>query len=82
MDVNAGGFQTGKADMEKFRVIVWCNSCRDDEDGCFAGGYELIGSNFTTRRDAERAGAEYCGDHQYGFRVEQLEVELDELLVA
>ena len=32
--------------MEKFRVVVWCNSCRDDEDGCFGGSADVIGSAF------------------------------------
>ena len=32
--------------MEKFRVLVWCNSCRNDEDGCFGGSAEVIGSAF------------------------------------
>lgn len=73
----AGGLSTGKANMEKFRVIVWCDACRGDEEGCFGGGYELIGSSYETREDAERAGTEYCGALPYSYRVEQLADEVE-----
>jgi hypothetical protein len=57
--------------MDKFRVIVWCESCRDDEEGCFGGSAEVIGSAFESWEDAERAGAHYCSDLPYRYRIEQ-----------
>ena len=32
--------------MEKFKVVVWCESCQDDEEGCFGGSAEVIGEAF------------------------------------
>ena len=57
--------------MEKFRVVVWCNSCRNDEDGCFSGSAEVIGSAFKSWEDAAKAGAEYCVELPYRYRIEQ-----------
>jgi hypothetical protein len=61
--------------MEKFRVLVWCESCRDDDEGCFGGESEVIGSDFSNRDDAERAGMEYCASLPYRYRVEETESE-------
>ncbi|MGA6942878.1 MAG: hypothetical protein WBZ27_12840 [Pseudolabrys sp.] len=57
--------------MEKFRVLVWCDSCRNDEDGCFGGSAEVIGSAFESWEDAAKAGAEYCVELPYRYRIEQ-----------
>lgn len=57
--------------MGKFRVLVWCDVCCDDAEGCFGGGREFIGSAFETRADAEKAGAEYCCSLPYSFIVEE-----------
>ena len=57
--------------MEKFRVVVWCDSCRNDEDGCFSGSAEVIGSAFESCEDAAKAGAEYCVELPYRYRIEQ-----------
>ena len=53
--------------MEKFRVVVWCDSCRNDEDGCFGGSAEVIGSAFESWEDAAKAGAEYCAELPIGI---------------
>jgi hypothetical protein len=50
--------------MEKFRVLVWRGSCRDEEE-------EVIGDAFQSWEDAANAGAEYCGQLPYRYRVEQ-----------
>lgn len=57
--------------MDKFRVIVWCKSCRGDDEGCFGGSDEVIGAAFKSWEDAEKAGAHYCSDLPYRYRVEQ-----------
>jgi len=57
--------------MEKFRVLVWCDSCRGDEEGCFGGSAEVIGDAFQSWEDAANAGAEYCGGLPYRYRIEQ-----------
>ena len=71
MSIVLGGFLTGKATMEKFRVLVWCESCREDDEGCFGGGVEVIARDLSNRDDAERAGAEYCASLPYHYRVEE-----------
>jgi hypothetical protein len=55
--------------MEKFRVLVY--SCRQDEEGCFADSAEVIGSAFESWEDAAKAGAEYCAEPPYWYRIEQ-----------
>jgi hypothetical protein len=57
--------------MDKFRVIVWCESCRGDDEGCFGGSAEVIGAAFPSWDDAQRAGAHYCSDLPYRYRIEQ-----------
>ncbi len=57
--------------MQKFKVVVWCDHCRNDAVGCFSGGTEVIGSAFESREDAQRAATEYCGHLPYGYRVEE-----------
>ena len=40
--------------MEKFKVVVWCDSCRgDDEEGCFGGSEEVIGEAFASWDEEE-----------------------------
>jgi hypothetical protein len=60
--------------MEKFRVVVWCESCRGDDEGCFGGSAEVIGAAFPSWEDAQKAGAHYCSDLPYQYRVEQGEL--------
>ena len=60
--------------MDKFQVVVWCESCRGDDEGCFGGASEVIGEAFETREQAEKAGAHYCFDLPYHYRVEQAEM--------
>lgn len=55
--------------MEKFRVVVWCESCRGDDEGCFGGGNEVIDGAFESQEDAERAGVHYCSDLPYQYRI-------------
>jgi hypothetical protein len=57
--------------MRKYKVVVWCDQCRNDAEGCFGGVTETIGSAFESWDDAEKAGAEYCGQLPYGYRVEE-----------
>ena len=58
--------------MEKFKVVVWCDSCRgDDEEGCFGGSAEVIGEAFESWETAAKAGAQYCGELPYRYRIEQ-----------
>ena len=56
--------------MEKFKVVVWCDLCRgDDEEGCFGGSEEVIGEAFESwdasllrlrdRREAFSVGCSY-----------------------
>ena len=56
--------------MEKFRVLVWCESGQD-YDRCFGGSAEIIGAAFQSREDAAKAGAEYCAGLPYRYRIEQ-----------
>jgi len=56
--------------MEKFRVLVWCESGQD-YDSCFGGSTEVIGAAFQSREDAEKAGEEYCAGLPYRYRIEQ-----------
>jgi hypothetical protein len=57
--------------MGRFQVVVWCEACRGDDEGCFGGTSEVIGEAFDTREDADRAGAHYCTDLPYQYRVQQ-----------
>ena len=57
--------------MEKFKVVVWCDSCRGDDEGCFGGSAEVIGEAFQSWEDAAKAGAEYCAELPYRYRIEQ-----------
>jgi hypothetical protein len=57
--------------MRRFKVVVWCDNCQNDVEGCFSGGTETIGSAFETWDDAQRAAAEYCGNMPYSYRVEE-----------
>ncbi|MGB8605760.1 hypothetical protein [Bradyrhizobium sp.] len=57
--------------MEKFKVVVWCESCQDDEEGCFGGSAEVIGEAFESWEAAAKAGAQYCGELPYRYRIEQ-----------
>lgn len=57
--------------MAKFKVVVWCDHCLHDVEGCFGGGVETIGRSFESWDDAQKAAAEYCGHFPYGYRVEQ-----------
>jgi hypothetical protein len=66
-----GFFSLGEANMRKFKVVVWCDHCQNDAEGCFAGGTETIGSSFETWDDARKAAEEYCGHFPYGYRVEE-----------
>ncbi len=59
--------------MDKFRVVVWCESCRGDDEGCFGGSSEVIGTAFESLEAAEKAGAHYCSDLPYRYRIEQTE---------
>jgi hypothetical protein len=56
--------------MSKFRVVVWCDSCQGDDEGCFGGKHHVIGDDFGSRDDAEQAGAHYCTDLPYHYRIE------------
>ncbi|WP_024275415.1 hypothetical protein [Hyphomicrobium sp. 802] len=60
--------------MDKYRVVVWCESCRGDDEGCFGGSSEVIGAQFETWEEAEKAGAHYCFDLPYRYRVEQADM--------
>jgi hypothetical protein len=62
--------------MSKFRVVVWCDSCQGDDEGCFGGKHHTIGGDFDTREDAEQAGAHYCTDLPYHYRVEDDRIAL------
>jgi hypothetical protein len=65
------GFSQRRSDMAKFRVVVWCDHCRNDSEGCFSGSAETIGSSFETWDDAQKAATEYCGHHPYSYRVQE-----------
>jgi hypothetical protein len=50
----------------------WCDSCRGDvEEGCFGGSAEVIGEAFESWEAAAKAGAQYCGELPYRYRIEQ-----------
>ncbi len=71
--------------MDKFRVVVWCESCRGDDDGCFGGSAEVIGAAFESWDDAEKAGAHYCSDLPYRIvssRTIRIEKSGDALQIA
>ncbi|MBS0269664.1 MAG: hypothetical protein JSS54_11875 [Proteobacteria bacterium] len=55
--------------MEKFRVVVWCESCRGDDEGCFGGGNEVIQGAFESFEAAEQAGQHYCAGLPYQYRI-------------
>ena len=57
--------------MRKYKVVVWCEVCGLNHEGCFGGGTETIGSSYETWEDAHKAATEYCGDHPYSYRVEE-----------
>ncbi len=57
--------------MRKFKVVVWCDHCGSDAEGCFGGSTETIGSSYESWEDAQKAAAEYCCDHPYSYRVEE-----------
>jgi hypothetical protein len=61
----------GEVGLMAFRVRVWCNACRDDDEGCFGGGSAILDGYFETRDEAHKAAAEYCGNLPYGYRIEQ-----------
>lgn len=71
MGATPGAFLLGEANMRKFKVVVWCDNCRYDAEGCFNGSTEVIGSAFETWEDAQKAAAEYCCDLPYSYRVEE-----------
>lgn len=53
--------------MDKYRVIVWRESCQADDE-C---DMEVIGEGFRSWEDAARAGLQYCGELPYRYRIEQ-----------
>ena len=55
--------------MENFRVVVWCQSCRGDDEGCFGGGNGLIDGAFESWEDADKAGVHYCAQLPYQYRI-------------
>ena len=57
--------------MSKFKVVVWCDHCLNDVEGCFGGATETIGSAFETWDAAQKAAEEYCGHLPYSYRVEE-----------
>lgn len=59
--------------MDRFRVVVWCEACRGDDEGCFGGAAEVIGAAFESREEAEKAGAHFCSDMPYRYRVEPVD---------
>lgn len=61
----------GRSHMAKYKVVVWCDHCRNDAEGCFGGATEVIGSSYETWEDAQKAAEEYCGHRPYGYRVEE-----------
>lgn len=63
----------GEVGVMAFRVRVWCNACRDDEEGCFGGGSAILDGYFETREEAHSAAVEYCGNLPYGYRIEESE---------
>ncbi len=63
------GLSEGKV-MGKFQVVVWCEACQGDEEGCFGGAVQVLPGVFGSREDAEKAGAHYCADLPYRYRVE------------
>jgi hypothetical protein len=57
--------------MSKYRLVVWCASCRNDDGGCFGGGSEIIGAAFESWEDAAKAGEQYCDGLPYLYCIEQ-----------
>lgn len=55
--------------MERFRVVVWCQSCNGDEEGCFGGGTGLLDGAFESWEDADKAGVRYCAKLPYQYRI-------------
>jgi hypothetical protein len=55
--------------MEKYKVVVWCDSCRGDDEG-FDGSAEVIGSEFRSWEEAANAANEYCADLPYRYQIE------------
>ena len=41
------------------------------EEGCFGGSEEVIGEAFESWEAAAKAGAQYCGELPYRYRIEQ-----------
>jgi hypothetical protein len=60
--------------MDRFRVVVWCEACRGDDEGCFGGVAQVIGAAYESHEAAEKAGAHYCSDLPYRYRVELADV--------
>lgn len=56
--------------MGKFQVVVWCEACQGDEEGCFGGAIQVLPAVFGSREEAEKAGTHYCADLPYRYRVE------------
>jgi len=56
--------------MGTFQVVVWCEACQGDEEGCFGGANQVLPAVFGSCEDAERAGAHYCAALPYRYRVE------------
>ena len=44
---------------------------RDVEEGCFGGSEEVIGEAFESWEAAAKAGAQYCSELPYRYRIEQ-----------
>lgn len=57
--------------MEKYKVVVWCESCRGDDEGCFGGSAEVIGSAFPSWEEAAQAATQYCADLPYRYQIEE-----------
>ena len=55
--------------MEKFKVVVWCESCQEMRG--LLGSAEVIGEAFESWEAAAKAGAQYCGELPYRYRIEQ-----------
>jgi hypothetical protein len=67
------GTFTGVNVMDNFRVVVWCEACRGDDEGCFGGLSGVLEGHFESREEADRAGAHYCAALPYRYRVEQID---------
>ncbi len=63
--------------MRNFRVLVWCDACRGDDEGCFGGEAGVLRETFRTYDAAVEAARTYCTDLPYRFRVEEtIETEM------